>query len=446
LAYFTHLILTRLCHWLKNNTHRWQRWTKLFTGFALVQLLVQVLNALAGFLLIRTLDKPHYAWFTLASGMSAALSVLADAGIGSAVTSIGGTVWKDKKALSNLVSAALHLRRQMAFIAAVLVTPVSLWLLLRNGSTVQDATILTLVVLIPVWQISTLTIFNVVNRLHCRARQLQIADAAPAVCRVLLILTLVGFHWITPFTALLASLFAQALQYIIIRRQVVSLVNEQTNPALYASLIIRIRHKVRELYPNAVFTCIQSQLSVWLISMFAAVDDVADFGALSRFGLLFGIILGPINQWIAPAFSRANTRHNLIIIILGAILILCCLSIPMLFIAVMQPEWLLWILGRGYANLQSELVWVISFMTVHTLMSSLWGLNIARGWVKSLSWNIPLVLLTQATMLCFIKLNTLDGVIFMNIMVVFAQTIHAAWVAMHGIRNFPLSAKHLSNS
>ena len=189
-------------HWFSQNRHRVFRWGKIFGGLALTQLLVQVVNAVAGFLLVRTLPKPDYAWFTIASGMSAVLSILSDSGIGSAVTSIGGTVWKDNASLKALVMAAMRLRMQMAALASFLVACISLWLLRRNGAEWAASVMLTLLVLSPVWCLSTSAVLSVVNRLHSRTRELQIADAYPALLRVSLTFALLAAGWLTPVTAL----------------------------------------------------------------------------------------------------------------------------------------------------------------------------------------------------------------------------------------------------
>lgn len=70
-------------------------WLKTLSKFVSVQLVVQVLGFASGILLIRTLDKQEYAYFTLANSMQGTMNVLANAGVGSALWAIGGKVWQD---------------------------------------------------------------------------------------------------------------------------------------------------------------------------------------------------------------------------------------------------------------------------------------------------------------------------------------------------------------
>lgn len=421
--------MTPLFKWLQNNQHRLRRWTRIFTGFALVQLLVQVLNALAGFLVIRTLEKPPYAWFTVATGMSAALAILADAGLASAVTSIGGKVWQDKLQLSNLIAAALKLRRYLAFFAVALVTPFSVWLLIKNGTSTSDALLLTLVALIPVWQITTNAVLNVVNRLASRSRQLQLADTLLPLTRTVLILALLAIGWLSPLTAVLAAVIAQGMQYLLIRHQVLPLINAPTDAVLLEGYHRQLLPLVRHLYPNALFTCIQGQLSIWIISVFATVTQVADYGALSRFALLFTTLAGPLNQWISPAFARADSRRRLTLLLLGTLTLLATAVTPLLLIGFVKPTWLLALLGPGYHDLSAELQWMFALMTVHLLMSSVWGLCMARGWVKTIWLNIPVTLAAQVIALQWISVSTVIGVAQFGLAVAATQLVHALSVA-----------------
>jgi O-antigen/teichoic acid export membrane protein len=426
----------KLWRWFQHNPSRWLRWTRLFTSFALVQLFVQLVNAIAGFLLIRTLEKPDYAWFTIASGMSTALSVLADAGIASAVTSLGGSIWQDKLALSNLVFAALRLRRQMALIATVIVTPLSLWLLMRNGTSMTDACALTLVILIPVWHIATASILNVVNRLNSRTWQLQVADAVPSISRALFIFVLVAMDEITPFSALFVSLCSQAIQYFLIRHQIAGFITEPSNPVLISEIGLRIRQLVRQLYPNAVFTCVQSQLSVWLISLFADINEVADFGALNRLAVIFTIASSPISQWLVPAFARAETQRRMYLILFASIIIVMGCFLSIVIAALFSPASVLWVLGPKYAHLNHTLIVILCLMASSAMMQTIWGLNMARGWVNSLTLNIPLVVITQIITLCFVPVGTAVGVAVMGTIVALVQCGHSGMIALLGILRF----------
>ncbi len=385
--------MTRSWTWYRANQSRVLRWGTILGGFALVQLSVQSLNAVAGFLMVRSLDKPNYAWFTIISGMSAALSVLADSGIGSAVTSIGGGIWQDKNALSNLITAALRLRLKMAVLATLLVAPLSIWMLLLNGAPLTLALLLSTIVLVPVWNLSTAAVLNVVNRLHSRTWQLQIADLVPATVRALLTLVLVSSGLISPLTAMLAILISQAVQYAIVRNQVRPFISEKPDPDSISQYSKRVLQVIKHLYPNSLFICFQAQLAAWLISVFATTYEVADFGALNRLAIIYTLLAAPVLHSIAPAFARARTNQELNAI--ASITVVCYLTA--IFILTLASYYfgdlILAILGAKYLNLQSVLPLAIATAGLSSLVQGIWELNVARGWT-GLSKLIPVITVT----------------------------------------------------
>src|SRR5438552_14312462 len=98
-------------------------------SFVTVQVIVQMIGFLSGILLIRMLEQREYAFFTIANTMQGTLNLLADIGVSVGLVSIGGRVWQDRPCLSQLVSTALHLRRRLAFLAVIVVTPLLYFML-----------------------------------------------------------------------------------------------------------------------------------------------------------------------------------------------------------------------------------------------------------------------------------------------------------------------------
>ena len=119
---------------------------------------------------------------------------------------------------------------------------------------------LTALVLAPVWQVSTTSIFNAVNRLHSRTRQLQVADLVPAFVRTSLTAALALLGGLTPLTALVAVLVAHLAQYGVVRSQVLPVLGD-VQPTGIADHTARIWEVVHQLLPNCIFICIQGQLA-----------------------------------------------------------------------------------------------------------------------------------------------------------------------------------------
>lgn len=433
--------LIRMFLWLSHHHNRLRlyRWSVTFGGFAVVQLLVQLLNAGAGFLLVRTLDKPDYAWFTIASSMSAALAVLADAGIIHAVTSIGGGVWQNKASLKGVVIAALRLRMKLSAFASVLVAGISIWLLLRNGAGLPASLALTLLVVAPIWHIATTSIFSGVNRLHSRARQLQVADLVPALVRAVLTAALALLGRLSPITALLAVLFAHLTQYGIVRFQVLPLLGgvAPSNVVMHTEHIWKV---VQQLLPNCIFICVQGQIATWLISVFATASEVSDLGALNRLAIIFAVLAGPLAQFVFPAFARARDKKRLRAIAFALVAGTTLFSATVLIFAGWHGDWFLWILGGKYTHLQGELLLVLTGMALTNLAGYVWALNAARGW-NHLAWlNIPLTLAAQTTAAFLLPLNTVAGLAWFTITTASVQCSYALLSCIRGFSHDPCSS------
>lgn len=420
--------------WLlvEHNRSRLFRWTTILGGFAVVQLLVQVLNAAAGFLLVRTMEKPDYAWFTIASGMSSALAILSDAGLGIAVTSIGGSIWQDKSSLKGLVHAALRLRRKLAAVSSVLIGGISLWLLVRNGTGLALALGLTALVLAPIWQISATAVLNVVNRLHSRNRQLQVADLVPALVRASLTAGLALLGVLSPFTALGAVVTAQLIQYGIVRRQVLPLLGVGGGAAIDVHAA-RIWKMVLQFLPSSIFWCLQGQLTTWLISIFASTSEVADLGALNRLAIMYAVLGGPLGQFILPAFARTMDRRRLWLMTLVLVTGVIAFSGLLLAAAWLKGNWFLWLLGAKYAHLQRELLLVLAGMAIGNLSGIVWGLNNTRAWIRRVWLTIPVTLLSQVAAACMIDLSSVKGVAGFLVVSGAVQCCHALIVCGLGL-------------
>ena len=421
--------------WLSHNRQRWARWLGLFTSFAASAVAVQVMSALAGILTIRALDKTQYAWLTIAVGMMTALNTASDSGLASGVISVGGKIWRDRPALSALIATAYRWRLRLAGLTLVVVVPLSLFLLRRNDCPFSFALLLTFLVALPAAQIAA-TGFNViVLRLHVQHGKLQSGDLIHALTRLVAIALLAWGAILNAVTALASTALAAWIHFAYTRRQVRPLLDPPPAASEPPAYDAELRQSLRRLLPNTLFSIVQGQLSIWLISLLADTSTVADFGALSRLSLLFTAFFGPLTQWISPAFARSEAiPRRLAFIALGTMGLALGLSLAVFALAWWFPGPLLAILGGQYANLESELLWVIAYMAFGTLSQTVWHLNVARGWVRTVVWNIPLVIGLQTFLVLLLEVNTIPGVALMGILVASAQTLHASAVVFAGVR------------
>ena len=110
---------------------------QLFYFFSL-QGIVQILDIVSSFVIIRYLPKEQYSLYLLSLSISMSLNTLSDMGVGSVVLSEGGKVWTQKDRMSSLMFAYAHFRKRLAFIFGILVASTSAYLFYLNKFTLVE--------------------------------------------------------------------------------------------------------------------------------------------------------------------------------------------------------------------------------------------------------------------------------------------------------------------
>src|SRR5947208_7538580 len=161
-------------------------------SFVTVQIIVQLVGFLSGILLIRMLEQRQYAFFTIANTIQGTLNLLADVGIIVGLVSIGGKVWQNPPRFSQLISPARHLRRRLALVAAIAITPLLYFMLAKNGAPSNYTALLTILVLIGLAIQLDVVVLGVIPRLRADIGVIQRIDLIGAILR-LTILVLLAF-------------------------------------------------------------------------------------------------------------------------------------------------------------------------------------------------------------------------------------------------------------
>ena len=373
------------------------------------QVFTQVLNGIVAFVLIRTLTKQDYAWFTIATGMAAVLNALNDGGVATAVTSIGGGVWQDRSRFSSLMSAALATLNRMVFLAAAVVVPLLTWLLWEKGASWLTISMVCVLVAGPQW-IATRTItLSTANRLHSRIRELQVVEMTGAVTRSMLTLLPAALGFVNIYTALGAVAVSVWVQGRLVRKQVMPLLDLPGEPGQIRDYQGRVRSVMRSMYPNVVFNCVQTQLATGLLAVFGSTAQVADLGALNRLSFFVNFIGAPIGHIIGPAFARCQDLQRLRRLFVGVLLGYLALLAAFVGGIWWQAPRVLILFGPKYAHLEHELFLIAVALSVGFLSLIFWSLNFSRGWVRWLWVNIPLTLATQVISAFLLETDTVAG-------------------------------------
>lgn len=383
-------------------------WIKVLSKFVSVQILVQALSLAAGIFIVRTLDRQQYAYYTIAATMQGTMGLLADMDISIGLSAIGGKVWQDKYRFGQLINTALQLRYYLAVISMTVVTPISIWMLFKNGASLLYAFLITATVLASFNFQLTISVFDVVPRLYSQINRIQKLDLVLNISKIILL----GVGYLTVLNAAVAvaaGTVGLGIERLVLGRMVTD--NIDRKASLNKSDRTEIIKVIKKSAPNTIFYCFQGQITVWLITTFGNVQTVAEIGALGRLTVIFSIIGSVMSGIVLPSFARCQSRKLLIRHYLQIICTMCLLSATLVALAALLPSQLLWIIGPKYAHLESELILAIASSGLFFVVGTMWSINASKAWLSLVWLQIPGTIIVQIISILLINLSTLKGAI-----------------------------------
>lgn len=408
-------------------------WIKVLSKFVSVQILVQALTIFSGILIVRTLEQQQYAYYTIANSMLSTMNILSDSGISIGLSAIGGKVWQDRYRFGQLINTAMRLRYFLAAISISVVTPILIWMLIRNGASIGYAVLITIVVLLGLNFQLTTGVLIVVPRLHSQISRIQSLDILSAISRLIFL----GLGYLTFWNATVAiasGSLVSGLQRFVLGRWTNEKIdgNVSNNQEDRKFILTTIKHSL----PTTIFFCIQSQLGVFLISIFGNTQNIAEIGALGRIAVIFTLINSVMTTIILPSFSRCQSvviLRRRYFQVLGVFLLFGILIIAYVYIF---PEQILWIVGNKYSHLKNELFMIVIVTVVSSFIGMMTALNLAKGWVEY-SWiDIPIKLILQIFLLMNLDISTIKGVVTFSLLSQISSFLVSIMLTYRGLNNY----------
>ena len=407
---------------------------KIVGNFVIVQAVVQIIGFLSGILLVRTLEQREYAYFTIANTMQGTINLLADIGISVGLVSIGGRVWQDRHRFGQLISTALSVRKKLGAVAIIIVTPVLYFLLVKNGASFFYTAVLIVVVLAGLLIQLSLGVLDVVPRLRSDIARIQSIDLTGAIARLLVLVTLMCF-FLNAGMAVAVATATLLLQYAMLRKYVARVIdldapeNAEDRAAMFGF--------IRKLAANAVFYCLQGQITVFLISFFARrTSSVAEVGALGRLAMIFAVLSNLLTNVFVPAFARCQSARKLRWLYAAIIGGVSAFSLMVLCGAGIFPDQFLFVLGSKYAHLHRELLVMVGGAVLSALTGTFWALNASKAWVAGSWLYIPLTLATQIALIPYTDFSSVMGVLTFNLISAIPNLLLNIALSYRGFRSF----------
>ncbi len=407
----------------------WKKKAKTLLTYSGLQTLVQATLALSGFLIVRILEKPEYAAYTIAASLQTLLNALTDCGIGWGLNAVGGRIWSDSARMRGLIAIALRLRSYLAFVAVPMTVISAFYLLRKNGVSWQSTIALTAGVIATIWGTFLTTIYAAPLRLRSLYTTVQKFDLLGACLRFVLLAILASF-FLNAIGAVLITAIVVTVQGMLLRRSVdKTLVGEPKGDESDRRSLVGLMKKQALA---TLFFAYQGQITIWIISIFGSTEKVADVGALSRLAIIFAVIGSIITGLAAPTLARCSSLKRLAQLFVVEFGVYVVFAAALFWVSFAFPKELLLILGGKYASLTHEVPLIVSISVIGGMIAVVHTLALSRGWIWQ-TWTIPLATFaTQLISAAFVPLNIVAGVLWFSIFSLLPTLIITSYMVTRG--------------
>lgn len=387
---------------------------KIASRFFTQQAILQFLNILNGFFLLRWLSYKEQALFSIAFGIQTSMGILADLGFANSIVSLTGQHVNDKKKIGSYIKAAIFFNHRL-FIGILLFFLCFVpFQFIKQQVQFSEALILMLPVALSVYILVPNGFFQAPLLMHKQSARLYVPQIGLSILRLGIAYVAFKMGIISAAMVTWFLLFSFIVQFWFIRHYA------RPYYELPAAADPAVKNEMWKFIlpyaPVLIFYAFQGQINIFIISFFGRTQNIAEVGALSRLNQLFVFVLAIHSAIVVPFIARAKEesvfRRYSIILLLYSVFVICVAIGSYIF-----PQPLLWILGTKYEHLRIEVAWMMLAGALSFMGAALMSLNYARKWVfwwSSISYIAGLIII-QATYVYSFDVSSTVGVLKLGV-------------------------------
>lgn len=413
--------------------HKVRRIVGLIVSYASLTILSRVVQMITAFLVVRSLAKTEYAWYSLANNLVGALGMFTITGISTGLMPLAGEASGDRLRLGAVLSSAAHFRRSLLLFGSLAGIPVFAYTLLHSDCSLWKTAVLVAAALVSV--MTTISSQMMITPLSL-ARHYHLPQwetIMNSTLRLLLIVALAVAGHADAVTVMLITVLAplptiygwlrpKACQYAAFDQPV----DQAVATRLKKHFIVGL--------PASMTYLFEAQIATFIVGWMGNIDKVADLGAISRVALILQVPLAIASGILLPRMSSEQNQQRL-----WKMWTSCSLLSAAIGVGIVAGGWLLrhpmlFLLGPEYSGLESELVLYLGFQAF-SFFVTVSGMPIqSKGWVRH-SWARPVVVFgSQALSACFLDLSTVSGAIWLMWAGSLGNTLMNAFLLFNGWR------------
>lgn len=404
---------------------------KTFSVIFSVQTIIQLLSMVAGIVSVRVLSKEDNAYFTISNNFQTALLIASDLGLTIGLSSSAGKYWADQNKVKKIFSTGNIIRNKLAWLSILITVPLFSYQFLKIHTGYIAIILFNLLIIIDFWYKIKTYYYNTYYKLEGNIKRVQSIDLLTTIIRVTIVI-LASFFFLNNYLILISILIASGYSFYLHKKHFAFnlLSTEWYDKEINHNLTDVVKTQV----PYFLYFVFQGQITLFLLVYFGNVNQMADYGALTRITVLFNIINTFFTIYVGPRFSKELNYHKSLSIYINSIGSVILFSLLILLSVYFFPTPYLFVLGSKYQNLEHELFLLFIAALINNLNGIIINLNNNKGWMRKSWLIIPFTIVAQVIFLYFKHISSLDDIILFGIVSVIPTTFIYGYMALQGFR------------
>ncbi|MBS1563495.1 MAG: hypothetical protein JST39_03865 [Bacteroidetes bacterium] len=394
------------------------------------QVLIQFIDALSGIILVRNLVKSDYAFLGIAGIVVSSVLNIAISGLSSYLISSGVQVRDDKTAISRLLITIQRFVNpfKYAFIACSI--PILFFLLYRNGMGASRIAIIIVFVCTDIFFRVEGQLYQCVLNIYGKFNYLQTINLCGTICRFLLVIGC--YYFLNAEIAVAGMLLSYFVQYILAKNKSKVYILPGVSPDFDHFKPIRSLY-ISQL-PITIYNAFDSQIGVFLLSVFGTTELIADINAAARLSLIIVAINAFINNYVLVKLSAINDyklfrKRVFFMLRFFTVTYFVCVTLMYFF-----PGWFIWLIGEKYSNIEPFLYLTVINLCINHVSGVIYAVNFSKMWIKKNWIIIPVTLVVQVIGIYFIGLSSFQKVTYYTFFCMLPNLVINAWFCYKGMK------------
>jgi O-antigen/teichoic acid export membrane protein len=407
------------------------------------QFLLQLMGLGISVLLVRVLPKSEYAIYTVLMAVLGMLGIISSSGIMIGFKKIGGQIWNQKKALADLIKTTFSIRKYLILFAFLVVGTYTIIVFKKQQIPLYDSFFFIVALLFMVIPNASIGIYSEGLRLQKIYAPVQLQSIISQVIRIVGILIIFLFckEYLTIKSVLIITVVGMWVSLFYLKKKQNSNLIIDDSPTVipkvnneYRSTLIKF---IKLNWHNSLFFAFKDQISIFIIGVYGSKASLADLGAITRYSMVFLVIVALVTNILGPTFGRCNQKLRLKqITLLSMISYLFFFAVVIIMVMIFSDQ-LLWLLGSKYEGLNQELLLVFISSLLLLGVQIINALNNSKGWIKySPFLEIPLGVIGIIVGIIVFDMTTVKGALYLSIVSMTIMLFMYSANFIYGYKNF----------